>query len=311
MPKLPTRMGRSPKTEIAAALLALVMCGCGGWDDSVVRVTTREYEHPQWGSVIHVANDEIEIIIAPERGGRLMHYSRLGESNLLWTARDIGTGLGDVWGWKNWGGEKTWLWPQGNWTTGGWPPPHDVEQAAYTHINDMPRNLDHNRNMDFEFKSPNGMIRRGFWFPNKGTRVHVRANILDHEIPFSAWSVTQIPARGKVELERTAPHRALLGMPDEEFSLVMPGENTIDLTPQSGGVKGMFDADGFRVSTAQGTLVVRQSFIDSRLPYDGIYRAQVYISPDVEGDAYVELEFAAPLPTEPGFSSQWVTLSLE
>jgi hypothetical protein len=87
----------------------------------------------------------------------------------------------------------------------------------------------------------------------------------------------------------------------------------------------MMDANGFRVPTAQGVLVVRQYGIPD-LPYDDNYRAQVYKSVHRRGDAYVELDFAAPLRPLPPLlsnlhpntiihggphSSQHVTLSLE
>ena len=88
----------------------------------------------------------------------------------------------------------------------------------------------------------------------------------------------------------------------------MLDENTVDIA-NSPATKGMMDANGFRVPTAQGTLVVRQSGI-AEIPYNEIYRAQIYKSKTLDNDAYVELEFAAPLGGEK-HSEQTVTLSLE
>ena len=111
-------------------LLALALSGCTSKMNES-KITTQTSEHPEWGKIIRLANGEVEAVIAPERGGRLMRYSRLGETNILWIAPDINSGHGDQWGWRNWGGEKNWLWPQDDWPNGDWPPPLDVEQAPW------------------------------------------------------------------------------------------------------------------------------------------------------------------------------------
>ena len=310
---------------LPALLLALVMCGCAS------RVVVREYEHPQWGNVIHLANRQIEAIIAPERGGRLMHYSRLGESNLLWTAADINSGLGKGWKWQNWGGEKTWLWPQSAWPEGTWPPPLEFDQEAFEvyHVGGdripyVPKWLFEEGRCVFmhtpkkEINEAKNVMRRIIYFPEKGSKLSVFNSSIIFNCwstsppPLSVWSVTQIPMPEKIILERTAPRRLLLQMPNAERTLVMSDENTVDLSNVTRKTKGMMDANGFRVPTAQGTLVVRQSGI-ADIPYDEPYRAQICTSPFLENDAYVELEFAAPLPADnkPAPSSQTITISLE
>ncbi len=279
--------------------------------------------------MIHFANDDIEAILAPERGGRLMHYSRVGESNLLWTVRDINKGQGDVYGWRNWGGEKTWIWPQTDWPVHPngetWPPPHDMEQAPFTIIMQGDATK-HGHEPGHIIIMGQRSIMRVLRFPAKGTQVDIHASLDQHPQACGIWSVTQIPVPKKIEIERVEPNRFLAQAPDSKTPLAMLDANTVDLANTSGGSKGMMDANAFRVPTAQGTLVVRQDEVPNQ-PYGDIHRAIIYKSIDRDGDAYVELEFVAPLVIPLGYphvdvdlyrgssilpsSSQRVTLSLE
>jgi len=298
-------VGNHPNQKIIEALFSIKKIQTREQD---APATLRECAHPQWGNVIHFQNNEIEAILAPERGCRLMHYSRKGEPNLLWTARDIESGQGNLNGWRNWGGEKTWLWPEAHWpelSNGqAWPPPLGFDQNTFER-DPATQNI-------FIFNSPLGMTR-AFLFPNNGTEIKI-AMVLNAEhanVPRSVWTVIQIPTPEFIGLERITPFRFLPKIAaGVKNPLVLRDEKTIDLTATR-DAKGMFDATGFRVATQQGTLVARQSGIDeTHLPYDDIYQAQVYVSPVVNGDEYVELEFAAPLPSKPAQSRQCVTLNL-
>ena len=306
-------MGRMLKIRNLAPLFALGVCGCAG-----SRVVVREYEHPQWGNVIHLANKEIEVILAPGRGGRLMHYSRLGESNLLWTARDTNAWRDDATDWTNWGGEKTWPWPHENWPVRMWPPPPEVEPPVFavSEIRDLvivysfiPTR--HPFGKDVALSTPK--IERRFLFPENGTRLQIHARFLSEDEPFSVWSVAQIPMTGKITLERAEPRRLLLQLPGSDKALAMADDNTVDLANTPGGTKGMMDADGFRVLTTQGTLVLRHDDgygCHTTSDYDDVYHAQIYKGDDNNGDAYVELEFAAPL-SKLFSNTLGVSLSLE
>lgn len=253
--------------------------------------------HARWGWVVRLANNEVEAVIAPERGGRLMHYSRLGEPNLLWTARNIKKGLGNIWGWKNWGGEKNWLWPQDNWPGGDWPPPPDMEQAPWrvTGIGETLRDEIPVVEVLLTAETTAGKMERRFHMPAAGTRLDVSASLEGRDIAFGVWSVIQIPVPETVGVERVEPRRLLLQMPGADSALVMRGEDTLDLAATPSSVKGKLDADAFRVPTAQGVFVVRQH-LDGAAEYEGIYRAHVQKSHTLGGDAFLELEFAAPIP---------------
>ena len=150
-------------------------------------ITLREYEHPRWGGVIHLANNEIEAILAPERGGRLLHYSRLGESNLLWTAKDMDSGLGSPGGWRNWGGEKTWLWPESEWPVREngtrWPPPNEWEQDAFEifkpRVGTKKEPVSANPGMEIVLANPKLRLGRIFHFPENGVRAVRRCWLIE------------------------------------------------------------------------------------------------------------------------------------
>ena len=321
MPEMQTRVGHHPNQKIIEALFSVKWREHPAPMENKIReqdapTTLREYAHPQWGNVLHLANNEIEAVLAPERGCRLMHYSRVGQPNLLWTACDIHSGQGALNGWQNWGGEKTWLWPEAHWPElangKSWPPPFVFDQNVFVRDPTQERGFSNPRSgaiLVFHLRN----VTRAFFFPNQGTEIKI-AMVLNAEqmnVPRSVWSVIQIPTPDFIGLERVAPFRFLPKIAVVENPLVLRDENTIDLTATR-CAKGMIDATGFRVTTKQGVLVARQSGIDeTHLPYDDIYQAQVYVSPEKNGDAYIELEFAAPLPRVPADSRQCVALSLE
>jgi hypothetical protein len=79
-----------------------------------------------------ITDGKTEAIIVPSIG-RIMSYKKVGGENLIWNAPN---GVMRMWGWNNYGGDKTWLGPQNSWTIwhSPWPPdtsiddsPHEIE----------------------------------------------------------------------------------------------------------------------------------------------------------------------------------------
>ena len=72
-----------------------------------------------------------EAVVVPSLG-RVMSYKLLGGDNWLWNAP---AKVGDMAGWKNWGGDKTWPSPQTQWHRLGsktnWPPPPAWDGAPH------------------------------------------------------------------------------------------------------------------------------------------------------------------------------------
>ena len=69
-----------------------------------------------------LSNGAVDAIIVPEIG-RVMSFGKVGGPNLLWNAEPSTIAKT---GWKNYGGDKTWLSPQSNWKlfhgADNWPP---------------------------------------------------------------------------------------------------------------------------------------------------------------------------------------------
>ncbi len=82
-----------------------------------------------WSDAYRLTNGTIEVVVVPA-SGRILHYGYTGAANLLWQNASAVGGLPWRPGtWTNYGGSKTWIWPQEDWparTGSGWPPPTDL-----------------------------------------------------------------------------------------------------------------------------------------------------------------------------------------
>jgi hypothetical protein len=107
-----------------------------GWmcEDGECAAMIAETKYYGWDAY-RLTDGKTEAIVVPAVG-RVMSFKRVGEKNWLWSAREKGDKITDWGGWKNWGGEKTWLSPQGNWdkfsgAAAKWPPPKQWEQMPF------------------------------------------------------------------------------------------------------------------------------------------------------------------------------------
>ncbi|RYX81774.1 DUF4380 domain-containing protein [bacterium] len=88
--------------------------------------TTTYFGRPAY----RLTNGKDEAVIVPALG-RVMRYGKVGGPNLLWNSP---TFSGLDWGWKNYGGDKTWLAPQSYWgvmSDKGWPPDSAIDGAPH------------------------------------------------------------------------------------------------------------------------------------------------------------------------------------
>jgi hypothetical protein len=91
-----------------------------------VRLVITDAGRPEWGPVYSLGDGQATLQLAPSIG-RVMHVSRVGEANLLWTSND--PDRESFRGWKPFGGEKLWPWPQKpSWA---WPPPVAIDTGPY------------------------------------------------------------------------------------------------------------------------------------------------------------------------------------
>ena len=257
--------------------------------------------------------------VAPTLGGRLMSFCSTDESqaNGSSTSESVcRTGSGVLWtapsnslvtdGWRNHGGEKTWvgdmsLWrgfdPKGR----RWPPPAWFDQDELEAVSSTPTGLvlrsGVHTNDDWRVA-----LERAFRF--EGDRLVIRESLLSDSAdnpstndPRRVWSVTQVPFAPRLAARLVGESRLVpsAGFPD-------PGERLggwvlFDLATVPDKAALACDADALAVEGPAGWLVVSQR-ADAR--FLGAFaepgRALVYTTgakPDAPAAAYTELEFVA------------------
>ena len=282
-----------------ALAMALVLTGC------------QEKKHPapttavspQAGAVepIRIANAAVELVIDPVKG-RIMHYGFIGGANMLWTsdkAIELAPKFG---GWENWGGDKTWPWPQSAW---GWPPP--VPQTPW----DCVKNKDGSVEMTSPLLPKYGvrMIRR-VELAKKGTAVTITSRFEGEAgvsgAPIAMWAITQVPTTDLV-LMRSAPAAGGIrvnNMGDAVQTIqarpLTPRVAWLQRDPNRSGKVGA-DADAILCAYGETAMLVRDLTDPVAIgTYDLLARGQLYVHPGqadnipVPGKSYFEVEFISP-----------------
>lgn len=218
--------------------------------------------------------------------GRLLAFGRLGGSNVLWT-NPAGT---DVGGWKNFGGEKLWLWPQDEWPAlfgADWPPPFDGlpwQGRAGDNWAEWELSL--------EPVLPVAIVRKAS-LEADGLRIH--SEVCGSIVPFRLWSITQIERPRRLEV--LSPTRRISPDEGEIFRPHSSGWSMVR-SPLHGG-KWFFDGEGIDVWTPSGFLAIRNHMIPQPGPDDPLEAVQVYFDADEPRlrppglPPYAELEFVA------------------
>jgi len=261
----------------------------------------------RWPDAIGISNAHIHAIIVPAAGGRIASFGQAGGPNLLW----VNTAVKDADSWKNWGGDKVWIWPQDDWQALGgqaWPPPGGSDQAAYTatvkqQTDRVVVTLESPEVTGFGVK-----VRRTITLPADKPELIVENVLLTAgkpvATPLASWTVTQIPKPRTVVARRVADSP----LPDAAKTLLTrpwPGklvakDNLLIITPsatESGKLGLDIDALGAVVG---GQLLVQRLVLPAEQGLTAGERGQLYTEPDVAADrpesvgAYVELEWTGP-----------------
>lgn len=266
-------------------------------------------------------NGYITIYIDRILSGRLMGIVPEGGSNLLWENKNPETTL---WGWKNYGGEKTWIGPQKAWTNllasgSDWPPPPQFDGDPYECVNPGARG-------DMELLSAaipqwNLRVRRRIGVaPDGVARVWSRIEKADETAPvpdirFQNWSVAQF-APAPAIYARLIGEGRIAGEPQTgwnppaplpEPTAVADGILRFDLSRTATGktgCKGYLDADALALKVPGGVLIITHNLPPGTDPEPDYAhppeRAQIFLSARQgmpEGcEPYMELEWAQPWP---------------
>lgn len=212
---------------------------------------------------------DIEIAINPATG-RITELQKNGV-NLLWVNPD--PQINDPW--PNWGGIKTWIWPQSSWPK-LWPPLGEMDGAAWDSSGEgegrivlrSPSISYFKAQLSQECTLSSGSLKIA-------STVH-QIELAEHEI--SPWLVMQLPIPRQVLIDSKG----------------------VTLTPGDEG-KQFFTPDEAVIVTADGSsLTVRSENTE-----DYSKHLQIYL--DIEG-RYIEIEFAGlPKRLQPGESYSLTT----
>ena len=268
-------------------------------------------------AAFRLSDGKIEAVVVPDFSGRVMRFGAVGGANWLWNAapEDLAAD-----GYKNWGGDKTFVGPHDGWkyvAPGGslWPPQPAWDGMAFSSV--VPT---HPAEGDIllsvlgrEWQGFNLKITRGFGFTLDG-RFFVRQTIerpfareadgkrLASTVPASIWSVSQAAPPDAVWLPRNPdsiyqngfrrwgklPQNALV-------ETVAP--KLLRVVPRSGrGYKIGTDARVSAIAAQKGRelWLQRAAFPAGDYP-DGGLPVEFYSHGAAGTGGYVELELLSPL----------------
>ncbi|HEX8463094.1 MAG TPA: hypothetical protein VF627_00620 [Abditibacterium sp.] len=299
----------------ATASAQTVLCENGECLPMISQVTY--FERPAY----RLTDGKTEAIIVPEIG-RIMSYGKVGGANLLWNS-PTKDGLNGG-GWKNYGGDKTWLSPQSSWQEfhgkAGWPPDNALDGSAY-----KPDVLTGGKLQMTSPLSPSGIrLTRTMYFDDKSGEFVIEQMARKEKgapIRASIWSITQV-VPGQVTFlpanaNSTYPNSyARLQGQSERIELVNP--NLLRLFPylENGGAKFGIDAPVSALVSVHDQVAFLQKTTQPTGEYPDAkggagFPVEVFVSGD-PANRYIELELLGPLKTFSvgGKSTQTVKWSL-
>ncbi len=251
-----------------------------------------------------LTDGKTEAIIVPQIG-RVMRFGKVGGPNLLWNlSRDPSKDAG----WKNYGGDKTWLAPQSNWKqfhgSDNWPPdlafdgtPHRAEVLTGGKLK-LTTPL-----------SPTGIrVSRTFYFDDKGEFVIEQTARKEKGAPIRAgiWSITQVVPGAAIFMARSSNsdyadgfHK--MGTVGELQKIEVVSPSLVRITPSSAGAGGKIGVDSpvsSLISVRDGVAFLQKSSKPAGQYPDGEggagFPTELYINGDTK-NFYAEMEILGPL----------------
>jgi len=315
---------RHPKTLVVLTLAAaFLFTGCkskpghSGVDPKSLAAPF-ELNGSRFEESYKLSNGTVEVVIIP-RIGRLISYGYVGGPNELWINPLARFELDKPKNWINWGGDKTWIWPQDGWRKlpsllTNWPPPMDMQPVNHTVSFASANTL---RTVSSPIPDLNVSVVREYRLAATGTELTVKTTFVHLDgsdismLPGATpWTIAQLPwspfvvavTSQAAESAAIAPLGAPLGTPVMKNQRIDVRQIQL-LLPESGeSQKVGVDAERLAALSGHGTLLVLSVGPGTtKLPYPTpIDKAQVYSEPRVHKDRpadvgpYVELEFTAP-----------------
>jgi hypothetical protein len=264
-----------------------------------------------WAEAFRLSNGEAELVVVPAVS-RILHYGLAGGPNLLWLNSSVAGRPPGAEQWTNYGGSKTWIWPEHEWTTrrgSAWPPPTDLPDtiASAAEI----RGEGFLRLTSSPIPGFGLTLVREVRLAEAGTRVAIRSELKKGggaSFPIAAWTVTQMPADGALFARLAKGSRLAEGFKSyfgsfaavtREGASVLAIERRRDEYAKIG-----MDADLLAWQRGDLLFVERPAAATPTTDFTLGDRAQIYSHFDADpalpaGVSYVELELTSPMSAPP------------
>jgi hypothetical protein len=275
-------------------------------------VTVERVNYKNWNDAVRMSNGEVEVVVVPSIGGRVMRYGFVGRPNMLWENPTVAGKPIPLGEWPNTGGDKAWVWPQDDWgklLPKAWPPPPAADQAGHslTVVGTDTVRLESGRVVPWGVR-----IVRDIRLAPTGTNVHLTTRFVRETAGQSpecaVWTITQVPATPAVWAKLLPSATRLLGdakpMSDKPFQALRRTGNVVQVERDpANSTKIGLEAD--MLATVQNNTLFAVRMGNPRpdnafATYQKGERAQIYNQPDNADDAkrgitpYIELEMTSP-----------------
>ena len=283
----------------AVALAVMLLGGCAS--APLAKVAT-----PQ-GEAVVLRDGSTELTCVPDIG-RVMSFSRKGEANLLWT----NPAATNPTVWSNYGGDKTWPWPQD--VLWSWPPPTKIDPGPYRETG-VPNGFRLEGSADpvtglaasRETTLAGGIVQNIYSFTRRAEskRGKVTSGV-------AAWAITQTAGEGTVYVRRNAgaAESAVTRLMGAALTVQPAGPRWVKLDPPT--ASGKIGLPGSAVAVRRGDRVLLIERVEPIAPTDpwANVTAQIYAYRDgANDDHYTELELIGP--TRPLALGESVSLHTE
>jgi hypothetical protein len=256
--------------------------------------------------LVRISNGHARLAVSPSTG-RIVEYGLVGGPNVLWTNPRAPECKSPFEGWKNWGGDKVWIWPEADWRKwqGKNVPPGDPPVKEY-----QASVKDNLIVMNSHLIEPYGVIiARSIQLDAASSKVTItnvitRLQDTNIDLPVTPWTVTQLPAEGAIyaRLIANAKPPGYAGFRESPWRDVKADGDIVTMTrPAKPWMKIGLDADVLAKVVGDQIFVAQIQGDPAREGYEPLRRAQVFSDPDdspfrLPGiPPYIELEFTGPL----------------
>ncbi len=264
---------------------------------------------------VRISNGTVEAVVVPSIGGRLMRFATVGGDNVLWENPTVPISQAGQSG--NWGGEKSWPWPQDDWADRagqGWPPPPASDQNSYQcKIEPDGVRLTSQTLAGYDLQ----IVREFKMSPGSAELIETisfaAAGPGAAQAPAGVWSIAEVPVTKNIFVRQTANTFRSLGFspwpgPGKPIGGILILDRPADHKSKIG-----LDADLLAVAIKNQLLSIEVREVSPPVAgYVAGERAQLYTEPDSSPEVaglggFTELEFTSPTGT---VSAQPVRITL-